>query len=463
MALKSMAILCNTCKRIALCCSTCPIGRHTPDARSLDHIVNAATQPVTNAPAQRTTYRHPRLCMQPFFRRKAGDVIHHLLPPSAACSCVQRCGSGPQAVVDAVPPEVLSHARSVLRGGVPVLLGTVAVNGAVGHLHQFREAVLWWLYLCAVAILDLLSAKVLWQHRLRSLPHLGLWQHGLAIVALCQRAGGAVRPDQLGGLYVSTTVIKVTRITHCSDGGGRDLDALRRWQCGGVGKCLNPLRRLLIHLTGPQVPHPVAGRLAPQIRSQVLLLTLILALPRCLRPLEPVAQHSAQKLARKPRRRVVGARDLQCAAGSFAQELEHAGLLGADVLELADLLIQMVSHPLRDAGQGAVHEAVFEFAARGFLQQACEARLAQMCEAALGQVCAAQHVLQACVLHDAACESRVPTGGKATMHISALNATGRTLSRKPVGAWMLSALVLQPLTGSNHRYSLLIRSGLCWV
>src|SRR3989344_5489746 len=171
MALKSMAILCNTCKRIALCCSTCPIGRHTPDARSLDHIVNAATQPVTNAPAQRTTYRHPRLCMQPFFRRKAGDVIHHLLPPSAACSCVQRCGSGPQAVVDAVPPEVLSHARSVLRGGVPVLLGTVAVNGAVGHLHQFREAVLWWLYLCAVAILDLLSAKVLWQHRLRSLPH----------------------------------------------------------------------------------------------------------------------------------------------------------------------------------------------------------------------------------------------------------------------------------------------------
>ena len=180
-----------------------PIGRHTPDARSLDHIVNAATQPVANAPAQHTTYRHPRLCMQPFFRRKAGDVIHHLLPPAPACSSVQRCGSGPQAVVDAVPPEVLSHARSVLRGGVPVLLGTVAVDGAVGHLHQFREAVLWWLYLCAVAILDLLSAKV-------------LWQHGLAVAAVCQRAGGAVSPDQLGGLYVSATV---TRITHCSDGG----------------------------------------------------------------------------------------------------------------------------------------------------------------------------------------------------------------------------------------------------
>ncbi|MNV36685.1 hypothetical protein D3C71_1281730 [compost metagenome] len=95
---------------------------------------------------------------------------------------------------------------------------------------------------------------------------------------------------------------------------------------------------------------------------------LALFLPLSLRPLEPVAQHSAQKLARKPRRRVIGARDLQGAAGSFAQELEHAGLLGADVLELADLLIQMVSHPLRDAGQGAVHEAVFEFAARGFLQ-----------------------------------------------------------------------------------------------
>src|SRR3989344_4932298 len=82
-----------------------------------------------------------------------------------------------------------------------------------------------------------------------------------------------------------------------------------------------------------------------------------------------------------------------------------ACLLGADVLELADLLIQMVSRPLRDAGQGALHEAVFEFAARGFLQQSCEARLAQMCEAALGQVGAAQHVLQACVLHDAACNA----------------------------------------------------------
>ncbi|OGB07243.1 MAG: hypothetical protein A3F71_16830 [Burkholderiales bacterium RIFCSPLOWO2_12_FULL_64_33] len=55
--------------------------------------------------------------------------------------------------------------------------------------------------------------------RIHSLPHLGLRQHGLSVAAVCQRAGGTVSPDQLGGLDVSATVIKVTRITHRTDGG----------------------------------------------------------------------------------------------------------------------------------------------------------------------------------------------------------------------------------------------------
>ena len=116
---------------------------------------------------------------------------------------------------------------------------------------------------------------------------------------------------------------------------------MRRWQWGRVGKCLYPLRRLCIHFAGAQVHHPVARRpvpsLLPAVRclAWVLICVLALALPLSLRPLESVAQHPAQEVTRKPRRRVIAARHPHCAAGRPAQQPEHAGLLHAQLAVLA--------------------------------------------------------------------------------------------------------------------------------
>ena len=66
-----------------------------------------------------------------------------------------------------------------------------------------------------------------------------------------------------------------------------------------------------------------------------------------------------------------------------------------------------------------------------------------------------------------ACARKFPTGGSPIKHRAAPNRVGMALSRKLCLSWMLSPWVLHPLTGSNHRYSLLIRSalmsGLSWV
>ena len=131
-------------------------------------------------------------------------------------------------------------------------------------------------------------------------------------------------------------------------------------------------------------------------------LTLAWLLRRLLRTLEPVAQHTPQKLASKPRRRVNAARDPHRTARRPANQAQHAGFLHAQAFvlaELGDLPLQALAHFACHAGQQAVGEAVLELAPRGFLQQALQPRLAQVPQAARGQIAALQQLVHACGVH----------------------------------------------------------------
>jgi len=125
-----------------------------------------------------------------------------------------------------------------------------------------------------------------------------------------------------------------------------------------------PCRQRFVRDSWPQAAAPqavepvIGGFLAPLGDARLLcpLLAFFARLPLCHR----ILQRPREEVVGEAGRRVVAARDAQCAGGRPAQEFEGAGLGGAEFWQLfCNLLVQVGSHL---AGQQAAGEVVLELA-----------------------------------------------------------------------------------------------------